>query len=397
MHNICRARTAIVCLLLLLPLSGCALSSISANCVSGDCVNGQGTVLGFGGWSYSGSFQAGQGHGKGTFTWSDGTRFEGTFDGGRRVGPGILTRTNGQIVRGVWNDVKGVGYLSPEEFNANPPALEGYGLSTQQALTPATQPQQLPVAPAAPAPDHAMRPKPATAKPQAAPNTAQSRRVALVIGNGAYKQGPLKNPVNDARDMAATLRQLGFEVILRENASLAIMEQAVEEFWAQLRRGGAGLFYFAGHGLQVNGRNYLVPVDAKLSAEQDARYRCMDAGLVLGRMENAGNDLNLVILDACRNNPFSRSWRSGSEGLAKMDAPKGSIIAYATAPDSVAADGDGRNGVYTEKLLKAMRVPGQPVELVFKRVRDEVMRATSDKQVPWESTSLRGDFYFTMP
>ncbi|PKN07719.1 MAG: hypothetical protein CVU73_09865 [Deltaproteobacteria bacterium HGW-Deltaproteobacteria-8] len=221
------------------------------------------------------------------------------------------------------------------------------------------------------------------------------RRIALVIGNAAYPNAPLKNPVNDARDMAAALRGLGFEVIARENASLAQMEGAVKEFWDRLKRGGAGLFYFAGHGLQVNGRNYLVPVDAKLSAEQDAKYKCMDAGLVLGRMENAGNELNIVILDACRNNPFARSWRSADVGLAKMDAPKGSIIAYATAPDSVAADGAGKNGLYTEKLLRAMRVPGQPVEQMFKRVRDEVMRATKDKQVPWESTSLRGDFYFS--
>ena len=227
----------------------------------------------------------------------------------------------------------------------------------------------------------------------AAPNA--ERRVALVIGNAAYPTAPLKNPVNDARDMAAALRSLGFEVIERENASLAQMEGAVSEFWGKLKRGGAGLFYFAGHGLQVNGRNYLVPVDASLEVEQDARYKCMDAGLVLGRMENAGNELNIIILDACRNNPFARSWRSADVGLAKMDAPKGSIIAYATAPDSVAADGAGKNGLYTEKLLKAMRAPGQPVEQMFKRVRDEVMRDTRDKQVPWESTSLRGDFYFS--
>ena len=222
------------------------------------------------------------------------------------------------------------------------------------------------------------------------------RRIALVIGNAAYKEGPLRNPVNDARDMGTALRSLGFAVIERENSGLAEMEAAVNEFWGKLRKGGVGLFYYAGHGLQVNGRNYLVPVDAKLQVEQDAKYKCMDAGLVLGRMENAGNKLNIVILDACRNNPFARSWRSASEGLARMDAPKGSIIAYATAPDSVAADGEGKNGLYTEKLLRAMRMPGEPVEMVFKRVRDEVMRATRDKQVPWESTSLRGEFYFLL-
>jgi formylglycine-generating enzyme required for sulfatase activity len=136
-------------------------------------------------------------------------------------------------------------------------------------------------------------------------------------------------------------------------------------------------------------------VDAKLLAEQDVKFKCLDAGLVLGRMENAGNGLNIIILDACRNNPYARSFRSSAEGLARMDAPTGSIIAYATAPDSVAADGEGRNGVYTEKLLKNIREPGLPVEQVFKRVRDGVMRETKDKQVPWESTSLRGDFYFS--
>jgi uncharacterized caspase-like protein len=220
------------------------------------------------------------------------------------------------------------------------------------------------------------------------------RRVALVIGNGTYPSAPLRNPVNDARDMAAALRGLGFEVILRENATLRQMEEAVDELWKRLKAGGAGLFFFAGHGLQVSGRNYLVPVDARLAAEQDVKYRCMDAGLVLGRMENAGNQLNIVILDACRNNPYSRNFRSVSEGLAKMDAPRGSIVAYATAPDSVAADGAGKNGVYTGQLLKHMRTPGLPIEEMFKRVRIGVLGETQDKQVPWEASSLTGDFSF---
>jgi hypothetical protein len=220
------------------------------------------------------------------------------------------------------------------------------------------------------------------------------RRVALVIGNGAYPSAPLRNPVNDARDMAAALRELGFEVILRENASLRQMDDAVDELWKRLKTGGAGLFFFAGHGLQVGGRNYLVPVDARLSAEQDVKYRCMDAGLVLGRMENAGNQLNIIILDACRNNPYSRSFRSAQEGLAKMDAPKGSIVAYATAPDSVAADGSGKNGVYTGQILKHMRTPGLPIEEMFKRVRIGVLGETRELQVPWESSSLTGDFTF---
>ena len=171
-------------------------------------------------------------------------------------------------------------------------------------------------------------------------------------------------------------------------------ERAVDEFYASLKRGGTGLFYFAGHGMQVAGINYLVPVGARLQSESDARYQTMDAGRVLGKMEDAGNGLNLVILDACRNNPFARSFRSASQGLAKMDAPTGSLIAYATAPGSVAADGDGRNGVYTTHLLKNLSTPKLSVEEMFKRVRLGVVGETQKAQVPWEASSLTGNFSF---
>ncbi len=232
------------------------------------------------------------------------------------------------------------------------------------------------------------------AAPASALAAQQERRVALVIGNGAYPSAPLKNPVNDARDMAAALRSLGFEVISRENASLRQMEDALDQFWTSLKKGGTGLFFFAGHGLQVKGVNYLVPVDARIQVEQDVKSLCLDAGRVLGRMEDAGNGLNLVILDACRNNPFARSWRSADAGLAKMDAPTGTLIAYATAPDSVAADGVGRNGVYTSHLLRFMRAPGLSIENVLKQTRIAVLNETGRKQIPWESSSLTGDFYF---
>ena len=227
-----------------------------------------------------------------------------------------------------------------------------------------------------------------------APALAAGGRYALVIGNSAYKEKPLKNPANDARDIASTLRELGFEVILRENAGLTQMEQAVDLFWASLKKGGTGLFFFAGHGMQVKGVNYLVPVDANIQLEQDVKIRCLDVNLVLGRMENAGNPLNLVILDACRNNPFARAWRNAGQGLAKMDAPMGTLIAYATAPDSVAADGAGRNGVYTQHLLQLMRAPGLTIENVLKQTRIGVIRDTDKRQIPWESSSLTGEFYF---
>jgi len=224
--------------------------------------------------------------------------------------------------------------------------------------------------------------------------SAQDRRTALVIGNGSYQSSPLRNPVNDAKDMAAALRNLGFSVSLKTDANLRTMKKSIKNFGRNLRMGGIGLFYYAGHGLQVNGRNYLVPIGADVNTESEIEYEAVDAGRILGQMEDAGNGLNIIILDACRDNPFARSFRSSEKGLAKMDAPTGSFLAYATAPGSVAADGTGRNGLYTSKLLKYMVTPGLELEKLFKYVRIEVANSSGTTQVPWESSSLMGDFYF---
>lgn len=212
--------------------------------------------------------------------------------------------------------------------------------------------------------------------------TATERRIALVIGNGAYNNSPLKNPVNDAIDMASALRKLGFSVTLKTNANQRAMEEAIRAFGRQLTKGGVGLFYYAGHGIQSRGTNYLIPVHAEIKSEADVKYEAVDAGRVLAQMEEAGNNLNIIVLDACRNNPFARSFRSADQGLAKMDAPTGSILAYATAPGSVAADGTGRNGLYTEKLLKHMQTPGLTVERMFKLVRRDVTKGSKTRQVP---------------
>ncbi len=221
-------------------------------------------------------------------------------------------------------------------------------------------------------------------------------RYALVIGNGAYPISPLKNPTNDSADMARLLKRLDFEVVHLQNAGLRDLETEVRAFGRRLKAGGTGVFYYAGHGMQVEGRNYLIPVDAHIESESDVRFEALDAGRVLGKMEDAGNDLNIVILDACRDNPFTRSFRSAQNGLARMDAPRGTLIAYATAPGSVAADGlkGERNGVYTKHLLKYLATPGLSVEQAFKNVRIGVLRDTGSKQVPWESSSLTGNFYF---
>lgn len=226
-------------------------------------------------------------------------------------------------------------------------------------------------------------------------HAAQSR-TALVIGNSAYATAPLKNPVNDAADMAAKLRDLGFDVIHRENLERTRLRDAIRAFGHKLRKQrGVGLFYFAGHGMQVGGENYLIPVGSDIEAEDEVEDEAIQADLVLRKMESAGNQLNIVVLDACRNNPFARSFRSSSRGLARMRAPTGTLVAYATAPDNVAADGTGRNGVYTKQLLQYIDQPGLTINQVFQRVRDGVLQETGKKQTPWELSSIvGGDFYF---
>ncbi|MGE0425940.1 MAG: caspase family protein [Reyranellaceae bacterium] len=220
-------------------------------------------------------------------------------------------------------------------------------------------------------------------------------RVALVIGNGAYQNAePLKNPVNDARAMAGVLRDAGFEVILRENVTRRMFVEALYEFSGKVPPGGVGLFYYAGHGMQVRGLNHLVPVDAVLANERDVKYETIDLNDVLGGLDEARARLSLVILDACRDNPFARRFRSTNRGLAQTDAPRGTVIAYATAPGDTAADGEGDNGLYTSELLKAIAVPGLKLEEVFKRTIDGVARVSANKQTPWVSSSFRGDFVF---
>jgi uncharacterized caspase-like protein len=229
-------------------------------------------------------------------------------------------------------------------------------------------------------------------------NKLSQRRIALVIGNGAYTSAPpLKNPPNDARDMAGTLKALGFEVTSGVNVNQRDFKRLIREFGLSLKTGGSGLFYYAGHGVQSRGRNFLIPVDADIQSEAEVEDAGVDVNLVLNFMDDAQNGLNIVILDACRNNPFGRSFRSAENGLAQIDAPTGTLIAYATAPGRVAADGTGENGLYTAELLKQMRVPGLSVTEMFMHVRAEVMKQTASKQVPWEASSLVGTFYFGGP
>jgi len=231
----------------------------------------------------------------------------------------------------------------------------------------------------------------ALADARAAPATEQ--KVALVIGNSAYPTARLRNPVNDAKAMADKLRKLGFDVILRTDVNLRDMTRAFSQFGQKLVPGSVGLFYYAGHGMQVQGKNFLIPVDAEIETEASVRTEAVDVDQLLYQLGNAR--LSMVILDACRNNPFERRFRGGGGGLAQIDAPTGTLLAYATAPGKVASDGAGANGLYTEALLKVLDMPGLKVEDIFKQVRIHVVKASDGQQTPWESSSLTGEFYFT--
>ncbi|MFM2083338.1 MAG: hypothetical protein RLY95_156, partial [Pseudomonadota bacterium] len=220
-------------------------------------------------------------------------------------------------------------------------------------------------------------------------------RLALLIGNATYKSSPLQNPVNDVRLMEKALTEAGFTIIKAENATRREMQRMVRDFGERLKQsGGVGLFYFAGHGVQVKGANYLVPVDADIRTEDEVAFDSIDAQSVLEKMETAKNRINLLILDACRDNPFAKGSRSGSTGLATMSAPSGSLVAYSTSPGSVASDGAGNNGLYTQHLAAVMRMPDMPIEEVFKRVRANVRKDSANQQTPWENTALEGNFYF---
>ncbi len=224
-------------------------------------------------------------------------------------------------------------------------------------------------------------------------------KLALVIGNGKYEDSkPLTNPVNDAQAISGSLKAAGFEVTTRLDIKREEMLSTVRAYTSMLaKRQCVGLFYFAGHGAQLAWRNYLLPVDAVIDGIEDIPKQCVDLEVLIRGVREASNPMNIIILDACRDNPFGRDFRVNEKGLSQMDAPNSTLLAYATSPGNYASDGDGVNGLYTENLLRELKVPDAKIEDVFKRVRLHVRRTSMGQQIPWESTSLEEDFYFVPP
>ena len=221
------------------------------------------------------------------------------------------------------------------------------------------------------------------------------QRVALVIGNDLYNHkrlATLQNPVNDARAMRKALKNLGFKVEYGENLNVRAMNKKMSKFSKKLRSGGVGLFFFAGHGIESSGKNYLMGKDSNIDDEEDVSYESLELQKVLDKMQNSNNRLNIVLLDACRNDPFSRG---GEGGLAKSTA-RGTFIAYATSPGDVAEDGKGTNGVFTTQILKNINQAGGPIERMFKNVKVGVLNATNERQRPWTNSDITGDFFFKL-
>ena len=230
--------------------------------------------------------------------------------------------------------------------------------------------------------------------PSPSPSQPERDRVALVIGNATYRVDPLDNPVNDARLVARALAAAQFKVTLHENLNRQAMIEAMRRFGAQLNERSVALVYYAGHGLQLRDRNFLIPTDAEIHSEAEIPLAGVDVSFVLDQMSSARSRVNIVILDACRNNPFAGRAGRSAQGLAQMDAPVGTLLAYATGPGKLAADGLGSNGIYATHLARQIASSVEQVEIMFRRVREGVVRETREQQTPWESSSLQGDFAF---
>jgi uncharacterized caspase-like protein len=226
--------------------------------------------------------------------------------------------------------------------------------------------------------------------------TASGKRTALVIGNAAYQYtNPLKNPLNDANAMEATLKDLGFEVKKLANANRSLLKEAINQWGKTLVNYDVALFFYAGHALEIDGTNFLCPVNANPLNRAQVEDETVTMRMVMGWMEESRTKTNIILLDACRDNPF-RSFRSNEGGLANMSAPSGTFIGFAATPGKKASDGDLTNGLYTEAILKAIKTPNQTIDQSFNQVNAYVRNASGGTQVPFKNSSLEADFYFVV-
>ena len=401
-------------------------AKLDGKCTTGDCLNGKGRFVFTSGDKYIGEFKAGLMDGRGAYTDVKGNIYKGQFKKGNRHGYGTMQWKGGDMYIGEYanNDREGEGTyyflnggvkhglfkkgeLVEDWTNKTDPAIAANTgqkdpLSTVSTMHPSTTTQG--------SNNNNINNNPNGLASRGVPKIVNKfsavdgqvsgeKRLALVIGNAKYEKNPLTNPANDAKGMKEQLQKLGFDVWLYEDATKKQMKQVIREFGESLKNDkGVGLFFYAGHGVQAEGRNYLLPVDADITKSEDIEFEGFDLARVLVEMEYAENKMNIVILDACRDNPFKKEFGEKSKENAGFTliktAPVNSIVAFSTAPGAVASDGGGNNGLYTQELLKTVSESGLKLEDVFKRVRSNVRKASDGKQIPWENSAIEADFYF---
>ena len=390
--------------------------------------SGHGTLTFNNGESYRGEFLKGSPNGIGTYTFRSGDRHVGTWLNGERSGKGIEYRVDGSINKsGEWVDGRFVNSevvdskLFPLtdliKVTVGDSTSSDVGLAERQRLAAELEEERIRRQAiesrlaieqtereriSGVLQEQELKKQAALAEVERQKAIIKSeKRIALIIGNSRYLSNPLLNPVNDAIDIGRTLDNLGFKTMVLTDASITQMREATRNFADAVPQSDVALIFYAGHGLEVKGRNYLVPVNATIRHEFELEDQAYDAGRWLDMLENnkaAGKQrVNILILDACRDNVFSRGWRSSSRGLARMDAPTGTFIAFATAPGKVASDGDRqRNSPFTKNLLQTIQIPNMPIELMFREVRRRVLEETKGEQVPWDNSSLIGNFVFNV-
>ncbi len=401
--------------------------------------SGMGNYTYSNGDNYTGEFLENKRHGAGIYTFVSGKNYNGAWENGKYNGYGTLTEANGTATSGFWKDnilveestleFAEINWIFPEEkiinteeisielnicINSNSEIISSKLMHNNQEI--ALQRGFVPISTDC---DYNINYNielkegknifSYIVENKAGIKTSDERivwsgshdenqksKLALIIGNSTYKDAPLKNPENDAVAIAQKLDSLNFETILLTNVTKNEMLKEIRNFGQKLlEQQGTALFYFAGHGLQVNGENYLIPIGAIIEKELDVELEAVSLQRVINEMEYAKTEMNILILDACRNNPFARSFRSGGlNGLATTSAPQGTFIAFATSPGSVASDGEGNLGLYTGELVKALDKNGLRIEDLFKEVRTNVYKNSNKQQLPWENSSIFTDFYF---